>query len=81
MHHIFLRCGWRAFFFKCLAHGLVRERVHIGQLHHALGEQAQRPAGAFVGRRRAGERDQVGFLRAIELTFIEALATAVGAEC
>src|SRR3954452_13612277 len=48
MHHIFLRCGWRAFFFKCLAHGLVGERVDIGQLDHVLGQKPQGPAGLSV---------------------------------
>src|SRR3954465_2334830 len=80
MHHIFLRCGLRAFFFKCLAHSLVGERVDVGQFDHALRQQAQRPAGAFVGRRRAGQRDQVGLLRTIKLSLVEARSRAVGAQ-
>src|SRR4051794_17791225 len=80
MHHIFLRCGWRAFFFKCLAHSLVGERVDVGQFDHALRQQAQRPAGAFVGRRRAGQRDQVRLLRAVELALVEARSRAVGSQ-
>jgi hypothetical protein len=80
MHHIRFRCGWRAFFFKCLAHGLVGERVHIGQFDHALREQTQRPAGVTVGRRRAGQRDQVSFLRTIKFAFIDAPAGAVGSQ-
>jgi len=80
MHHIRLRCGWRAFFFERLAHGLVGERVHIGQLDHAPREQAQRPAGASVGRSRTGECDQVGFLGTIKLTLIEARPRAVGSQ-
>src|SRR5215212_8857899 len=31
MHHIRLRCGWRAFFFERLAHSFVGERVDVGQ--------------------------------------------------
>jgi hypothetical protein len=80
MHHIFLRCGWRAFFFKCLAHGLVGERVDVGQFDHALGQKPQRPAGAFVGRRRAGQRDQVRLLRTIKLSLVEARSRAVGSQ-
>ena len=80
MHHIFLRCGWRAFFFKGLAHSLVGERVDVGQFDHALRQQAQRPAGAFVGRRRAGQRDQVRLLRAVELALVEARSRAVGSQ-
>ena len=80
MHHIFLRCGWRAFFFERLAHGLVGERVHIGQLDHVLGQKPQRPARLSVGWSRAGERDQVSFLGAIELALVDALATPIGAQ-
>src|SRR5215211_7329255 len=80
MHHIFLRCGWRAFLFERLAHGLVGERVDIGQFHHVLGQKPQRPARLSVGWSRAGERDQVSFLGAIELALVEALATPIGAQ-
>jgi hypothetical protein len=80
MHHIFLRCGFRAFFFERLAHGLVGERVDVGQFDHALGQQAQRPAGAFVGRSRAGQRDQVRLLRTIKLSLVDPRAAAVGAQ-
>ncbi len=58
----------------------MRERVHIGQLDHAPGEQAQRPAGAALGRRRTGERNQVSFLRAVELGLVDAFPTPVGAQ-
>ena len=80
MHHILLRCGWRAFFFKRLAYGLVGERVNVGQFDHALRQQAQRPAGAFVGRSRTGERDQVRLLRPIRLSLVEARSRAVGSQ-
>jgi hypothetical protein len=80
MHHIFLRCGFRAFFFKGLAHGLVGERVDVGQFDHVLGQKPQRPARLSVGRSRAGQRDQVSLLRAIELALVDALATPVGAQ-
>jgi hypothetical protein len=80
MHHMRLRCGWRAFFFKGLAHGLVGERVDIGQLDHVLGQKPQGPAGLSVRRSWAGQRDQVSFLGAVEFTFIDALATPIGAQ-
>src|SRR5215204_6208674 len=85
IHHIRLRCGLRAFFFERLAHGLVGERVDIGQIDHALSEQAQGPARLSVGRSRTGQRDQLSFLRTIELrtielTLVDARATPVGAQ-
>ena len=80
MHHIFLRCGWRAFFFKCLAHGLVGERVDVGQFDHVLGQKPQRPARLSVRGRCAGQRDQVSFLGAVELALVDALATPIGAQ-
>jgi hypothetical protein len=58
----------------------VRERVDIGQLHHALGQQTQRPAGASFGRRRAGQRDQVRLLGAVELVLVGAFSTPVRAQ-
>jgi hypothetical protein len=80
MHHIFLRCGWRAFFFKGLAHGLVGERVDIGQLDHVLGQKPQRPARLSVRRSRAGQRDQVRLLCTIKLSLVEARSRAVGSQ-
>ena len=70
----------RAFFFERLAHGLVGERVDIGQIDHALSEQAQGPARLSVGRSRTGQRDQVSFPRTIELTLVDARATPLGAQ-
>src|SRR5919199_6909368 len=80
MHHIRLRCGWRAFFFKYLAHGLVGERVDVGQFDHAPGQKPQCPAGASFGRSRAGQRDQVRLLGTVELVLIDAFSTPVGAQ-
>ena len=58
----------------------MRERVDIGQLNHALRQQAQRPAGASVGRSRAGQRDQVCLLRTIKLSLVDPLPTPVRAQ-
>jgi hypothetical protein len=58
----------------------MRERVDIGQLDHALGQQAQGPARIILGRSRAGQRNQVCLLRAIELTLVDPLSTPVGAD-
>src|SRR5215207_2884227 len=80
MHHIRLRCGLRAFFFECLAHSLVGERVDIGQLDHMLGEKPQRPARPSLGRGLAGERDQLGFLGPIQLALIGVCPRAVGSQ-
>ena len=80
MHHIRLRCGWRAFFFERLAHGLVGERVDIGQFHHVLGQKPQRPARLSVRGSGAGQRDQVSFLSAVELALINPLATPIRAQ-
>ncbi len=80
MHHIRLRCGLSAFFFKRLAHGLVGERVHIGEFDHAPGQEPQRPARASLWLSRTGERDQVSFLRAVELALIDAGPRAVSSQ-
>jgi hypothetical protein len=43
------------------------EGVHIPQLHHALGQQAQRPALLAGGRRTTSQGDQVRFPRPVQL--------------
>jgi hypothetical protein len=80
MHHIRLRCGWRAFFFEGLAHGLVGERVNIGQLDHALRQKPQRPARPSLGRSRTGQRNQMSFLRTIKFALIGARPRTVGSQ-
>ena len=70
MHHILLRCGLSSFFER-LAHRLVRERVHVLQLDHPLGQQAQRPARLALGRPGAGQGDQVGLLLAVQLARVD----------
>jgi hypothetical protein len=58
----------------------VRERVDVLQLDHAPGQQAQRPAPALNGWGGAGQRDQLGFLLAIELALVQPLADPVRAD-
>src|SRR4051812_20261361 len=58
-------------FFERLAHRLVRERVHVLQLDHALGQQAQRPARPAVGRPGAGQGEETGFLLPVQLAPVE----------
>ncbi len=67
MHHIRLRCGLSAFFFERLAHRFVGDAFHISEFDHAPGEQAQGPAPTPFRRPGAGECDEVGLLRAVEL--------------
>jgi len=45
----------------------MREAVGVLQLHHAVGQQPQRPHLPSVRRRAAGQRDQMRFRVAVEL--------------
>ena len=80
MHHIRLRCGLSAFFFERLAHRLIRDAIHIGEFDHAPSQEPQRPAPTSLGRLGTGERHEVGFLCAVELAGVDALAAAIRAE-
>jgi hypothetical protein len=72
MHHIRRKCGLSAFFPQDLPHRLVAQPVGDDrQFHHPPGQQPQRPA--FLAHRRggAGQGDQSGFLRAIQLAPVD----------
>jgi hypothetical protein len=54
-------------FFAYPTDGLVGKRVGKAELTPFVRQQAQRPAGVALGRRRAGHRDEVRFLLAGQL--------------
>ena len=70
MTHWLLRCGLISFF-ECPAHRLVRDPVDVAQLHELARQQAQRPAGAALGGRGAGEGEQAGLRRVVEAGRLE----------
>ena len=66
MHHCFF-CHGLSRFFQVLPHRLVGQRLHQSQLHHPVRQQPQIPVAVALGRRRAGQGDQVGFLQVVQL--------------
>src|SRR6187549_2507991 len=77
MHHIFLRCGLSAFFSVCRT--VSCESVSTccsSTMRPASRRSVQRPRSTGG----AGQRDQLGFLLAIELALVQPLADPVRAE-
>lgn len=56
-----------------LAHGFVADRFDIAQLNQVMGQSPQRPACRAVRGRTTDQRDQVGFLRAVQATATHSL--------
>ena len=66
MHQDLTRQGFNLFF-EQFAHGHVADVLHVTELDHLVGQQAQRPAGEAVRRITAGQHGQLGFHLAGEL--------------